>query len=233
MTDKANEARVRKVFDEGRKRSVLLVANFVDDGDAVVDEAAVLFEDMIPGMAYLDTPDAPMAGAVFSCNTLLALWLVLKERGVDVHVFGAAMLAGLSKRPAPKPAAPEEDSQGTPAPLEGFEALITSGEASQRGAKPGEFVYEARLGDPEAKEWSMNIKSCAICHSFGKQGAMDLVPYMCASDDVVSDLDGAGLRRTGSIALGAHQCDFVYKHGGEPQRLAELYPDKIHFHRED
>ena len=76
-------------------------------------------------------------------------------------------------------------------------------------------------------DWGMNIKSCAICSLFSRHDAMDLVPYMCATDDVMSDHGAQGLRRTGSIAVGAHQCDFVYKHEGEPQHLAKQYPEKI------
>ena len=73
----------------------------------------------------------------------------------------------------------------------------------------------------------MNIKSCGICHQYAKYDAMDLVPYMCATDDVESDKSNLGLRRTGSIAVGAHLCDFRYKRGAEPQRLATQHPDKI------
>jgi len=73
----------------------------------------------------------------------------------------------------------------------------------------------------------MNVKSCAICFAYKKYDAMELVPYMCASDDVESDRDGQGLRRGGTIALGADHCDFRYKRGGKPQRLSEQYPDRI------
>ena len=86
---------------------------------------------------------------------------------------------------------------------------------------------EAFLGDREDYDWGMNVKSCAICHSFSKYDAMDLVPYMCATDDVMSDKGKQGLRRTGSIAVGAHQCDFRYKRGGEPGHLSKQYPHKI------
>ncbi len=56
---------------------------------------------------------------------------------------------------------------------------------------------------------------------------MELVPYMCASDDVMSDLAGDGLRRSGTIALGAHQCDFRYQPGAEPETVADQYPEPI------
>ena len=73
----------------------------------------------------------------------------------------------------------------------------------------------------------MNIKSCAICHAFSKYDAMDLVPYMCAMDDVASEIGDLGLRRTGTIALGATHCDFRYERGREPLRLADQYPERI------
>jgi hypothetical protein len=56
---------------------------------------------------------------------------------------------------------------------------------------------------------------------------MEVVPYMCAVDDVMSDKGNQGLQRGGSLALGASKCDFRYKRGGQPQRLAEQYPLQI------
>ena len=74
----------------------------------------------------------------------------------------------------------------------------------------------------------MNITSCAICTMYAPHDAMDLVPYMCAGDDAVSDAFQQGLRRTGSIALGASHCDFRFTgRKGQPLRLAEQYPDRI------
>ena len=88
-------------------------------------------------------------------------------------------------------------------------------------------MFEAFLGDGSGFDWGMNVKSCAICHTFSKYDAMDLVPYMCATDDLMSDFGQEGLRRTGTIALGSHQCDFRYKSGGEPLRVVEQYPERI------
>jgi len=49
---------------------------------------------------------------------------------------------------------------------------------------------------------------------------------------LVSDWQGQGLRRTGTIALGAHHCDFRYKPDQEPKRVAAQYPDRIRVHRQ-
>lgn len=218
---------VRGSFARGREGYITLAGAFVDDPEVVVEAAAELFEAMIPDMAYVDEPDRPMASAVFSCSAILSVYLVLANRGVDVHDFGAAFLEGYARQLAesPTPTRETEDSEGDD---EAGERFAAAAEASQRDARPGEFVYEVvNNGDPDVK-WAMNIQSCAICYQFAKHGAMELVPYMCASDDVASDHYGQGLRRTGTIALGAHHCDFRYHADAEPRRVADHYPQQIH-----
>lgn len=227
MSRRENEQFVRKFFEQARSQFTALAARFVDDPEAAVEQAATIFEGMIPDMAYVDKRNHPMAAAVFGCSASLALYLVLKERGIHVHDFGSAMLAAMARAPFPEPK-PEPEQPKDERPLkERFAEFVATAEASQRDARPGEFVYETVFGDRTEFDWGMNVKSCGICSAFSKYDAMDLVPYMCATDDVVSDRDKQGLRRTGTIAVGADHCDFRYKRGGEPQHLAEQYPDRI------
>ncbi|MCZ6853675.1 MAG: L-2-amino-thiazoline-4-carboxylic acid hydrolase [Gammaproteobacteria bacterium] len=226
MTREENEQFVRDVFDEFRVRIIpQLVGRLVDDDDArtVVEEAAEIFDRMIPDMAYVDNPKHSMAFPLFICNVNLAVFLALKKRGVDAHAFGNAMLTGLAAAPLNVP----DEPLGEGFLEEGFAEFVAVGEASQKDPVPGEFVLEVLAGDQNEFEFGYNIKSCAICHSFSKYDAMDLVPYMCATDDVMSDKGNQGLQRTGSIAVGAHHCDFRYKRGGEPRRLVTQYPDRI------
>ena len=152
-----------------------------------------------------------MAGSMFACAAMLAVFEVLRERRVDAHAWGRAIhtLA---------PAVPNQDEAAA-------ERSRSDAVASQSAAAPNEFVFELVEADEDTSRW-MNITSCAICHLFGKHDAMELVPYMCAFDDAVSDAGNQGLRRTGTIALGASRCDFRFRQG-EPQRLAEQYPDRI------
>ena len=223
MTRQENERIVRNFFEEGKPKYVQLASSLVDDAEAAVEEAARIFERMIPNMAYVEKPEHPMASITFVTMTLLAVHLALRERGVGVHDFGSAMLTAMAQGQL---SAPEETVDDRP-PLERFAAFVASAEASQRDAAPGEYVFEAILGDRKDFDWAMNVKSCGACHAFSKYDARDLVPYFCAADDVISDQGHQGLRRTGTIALGAHQCDFRYKRGGEPRRLATQYPDRI------
>lgn len=226
MSERANgEEIVRDVFGEAEERFTRLAAGFTRDAGAVVKRAREIFERMIPDMAYLDRPNHPMASAVFTCAANLALYLALKRHDVDAHDFGSAMLAAMAtgRDREPKPLQPEDRR-----PMqERFADFVKIADQSQSDAAPGEFVYEAFLGDRKDTDWGMNVKSCAICSLYSQHDAMELVPYMCATDDVVSDLGAQGLRRSGTIALGAPQCDFRYKRGGEPRRLAEQYPEQI------
>jgi hypothetical protein len=210
-------------FDQANIRLTRLAGRFANDTDAVIAEASAIFDEMLPGMAYVDKPQHPLASALFICSVNLSLYLALKQRGVDVHAFGSAMLNGLTRAPIP---VPEESDEVLRERLAQFEAIA---EASQVNAAPGEDVVEFVSGEGADFEWGYNVKSCAICHAAAKHDAMDLVPYFCAVDDVMSDKGNQGLRRTGSLALGASHCDFRYTRGGEPKQLAEQYPERIRF----
>ena len=222
MTRQENEQFVRNgFFEKAKRRFTRLIGRFVRDAQSVLEEAATIFDRMLADMAYIDKTDHPMASSVFGSCATLAVYLALKERGVDVHDFGCAMLTSLAQV-----SLTPDDLGSDPERLAEF---IASGKASQKHAAPGEYVFEAFIGDQKDFDWGVNIKRCALCHAFSKYDAMDLVPYMCAMNDVLSDMGKWGLRRTGTIALGAQQCVYRYKHGGEPQRLANQYPDQIRF----
>lgn len=208
---------VRAVFDFMRPRLDRIAGAFVADADAAVAEASSIFLQMLPEMGYVDDPAHPMAVPLFFSNANLALYEVLRHRDVDAHAYGRVMLEDLAQNPVPEPS---EDADS-------LARLAAAADASQRAAKPGEYVFAWIEGGP-GFDWGMDVRSCAVCAQFSKFDAMDLVPYMCAADDAISDANGQGLRRTGTIALGARRCDFRYHRGGEPLRVSEQYPDRIH-----
>lgn len=212
-------------FEQSLPRLNALAGRLCDDPAAVVDEAREIFAGMVPRMGYVDNPQHPLATALFVPATNIALFLALAKRGVDVHRFGRSMLEGLKRAPIPLPPA-RLDAQARAA----FKAAA---DASLADPRPGEDVFEVvepgstEPGDEPAFEWGFNVKSCAICQLAAQYDAMSLVPYFCAVDDVISRRAGQGLRRTGSIAVGASHCDFRYAPDAEPQPLAPRHPDKI------
>ena len=221
MNRTANEQLVKATFfTQANVRLTRLANRFFADAPTVVAEAEAIFDAMLPTLAYVDKPQHPLASALFICSVNLALYLALRQRGVAVHAFGNALLQGLQR--VPMPAQPEESKETLQTRLTAFAELAA---LSQTSAQPGEDVFEIVTGADF--DWGYNVKSCAICAAATKHQAMEVVPYMCAVDDVISDKNNQGLRRSGSLALGASHCDFRYQHGGQPQRLAEQFPKLI------
>jgi hypothetical protein len=105
--------------------------------------------------------------------------------------------------------------------------LIAAGERSQAVGQPGAFEFDVRWIDESTGHWAMEMSRCGICQLFGQFDALDLVPYMCATDDVMSSAQGQGLRRTGTIALGSLHCDFDYRSGRPTSPVADLFPERI------
>ena len=155
---------------------------------------------------------------MFICASVLSLYMHLRTKDVDVHDYGAKYVALSRMRPQPPIA--EED------PVEADMEEVLGASAGPK-THPGEFDIEVLQGDGENFDFGYNVKSCAICHVFSQHDAMALVPYMCAYDDVASDMGDMGLRRTGTIALGASRCDFRYKQGRPTEQLADAYPEAI------
>lgn len=204
--------RVLAFYDVVSRWLAPAVGRVAGDPNAVLLRAREGFEGMLDELPYVDRPRHTMAGSMFACAAMLAVYKVLRERGVDAHAWGGS----IQELPV---VLPEEGEAGR-------ERASADAEASQTAGDPREFVFEV-LGPDAQSDRGMNVTSCAICHLFAKHDAMELVPYMCAYDDVVSRAHGDGLRRTGTIALGAKRCDFRFRDGGEPLPLADQYPDRI------
>ena len=209
---------VMTIFDNARAGLVESITGLVADPAACVDSARAELQIIAPTLAYLETPQTPLARALFFCAVYLSVFMVLRREGVDVHGYGAALLSHLNNA-APSDAADAGGGDGS-----------ADGSTAEVGDKrhPGEFDVEY-LEPGLDYAVGFNIKSCAICYLYGQHDALALVPYMCATDDVMSDQRHQGLRRTGTIALGATHCDFRYQPDGPPQRVAEAYPDRIRF----
>jgi hypothetical protein len=210
--------RLSTYFERQAARMRDALSRFVpaDEIDDVLAESRREFAAMAGEIPYADRPEHSMAAAILGCYGVLAVYQAVRPRGYSAHQLGRAVVETM---PFPSP-----EAGGKPP---GLAQMAEEAAQSQRSAAPGEFVFEMLGGDGHETDYGMNITSCAVCHAFSKHDAMELVPYLCATDDVVSERGDEGLRRTGTIALGAHRCDFRFKRGGEPLTLASQYPDRI------
>ena len=80
---------------------------------------------------------------------------------------------------------------------------------------PGDWVCTFIETGGEEFDYGLDITECGIRKFYRAQGADELTPYMCLSDEVVSKAFDRGLVRYKTIAEGAAVCDFRYKKGRE------------------
>ena len=205
---------VRRFFEAELPRLEHIAQALSADPAAAVERASSRWDEQSPTFAYADETDHPMAPSFLLCAAHLVVFDVLRERdGVDAHAYGRAMhgVPRSLRIPFEDPASPRE-----------FRAAAV---VSMETRRPGRFAFE--YVREEGSDWGMNIRACALVHEFSQHDALDLVPYFCHNDDVASDEQGQGLRRTGTIAVGASHCDFRFQAGGVPVRIIEQYPDKV------
>jgi hypothetical protein len=207
------------IFDDFAEHARRVLEQVAEAGnvDTLLAESREPFARLVPEMPYADRRDHVMWDPMLFAFQWLAVHLACRERAIDAHRLGRAILrAGV-----PEGTGTDEITGELAA------RALRDAAASQEGAAENESVFEIVPGEDENTDWGMNVTRCGICHAYAKHDAMEFTPYLCATDDLVSDRSGQGLRRTGTIALGAHRCDFRYKPGGEPLCLAEQYPEKI------
>jgi hypothetical protein len=87
-------------------------------------------------------------------------------------------------------------------------------EESQKRKYLGAYVFRFVVGDNENFDFGIDYTECASQKFLAAQHALELAPYICATDILQSERFGWGLTRTMILAEGAEKCDFRFKKGG-------------------
>ena len=85
---------------------------------------------------------------------------------------------------------------------------------SQERRYAGGFVMSYVEGDGREFNYGIDYSECANCKFLRAQQAFELAPYVCATDQPISELMGWGLTRPQTIADGFPICGFRFKKGG-------------------
>lgn len=228
LSDAALARRRRKLlrgFDRFTRSAMRsLEARFAGSAGAIADEARREFQGLADGIPYKARDRDLMARNIIGPTFLLAYVLVLRRRGHTREEIGA-WIGEAQERPVRwLPAGWVRAGWRVARPL--LRPLVRhqcrrAAEASQRRNDPEEFVFA--MVDDSDSDLAFDIRQCAVCKKFAKHDALDIVPYLCALDDKFSDALGAGLRRTGTLSLGADRCDFRFSADKKPLRLREQY----------
>lgn len=90
----------------------------------------------------------------------------------------------------------------------------------EAGVEGSGWRYEVR--DSGKGELAFDVLQCPVCRVFEEHDQRDVVPFVCALDDTMSELFDMGLERSGTRALGAERCDFRYRPGQRSRPLRSL-----------
>ena len=80
---------------------------------------------------------------------------------------------------------------------------------------PENWVMNYVPGNGQEFDYGVDYFECANCKLLRAENAFELAPYVCATDQPISELAGWGLTRTMTLAEGSSKCDFRFKKGGE------------------
>ncbi|MDX1382237.1 MAG: L-2-amino-thiazoline-4-carboxylic acid hydrolase [Thermoanaerobaculia bacterium] len=189
------------------------------DADAIGAEASRLYASLIDDIPLKLTF---LAGARDATYVYLAHYKVLAARGMSAPEIGELFGEAWDANPARK--LPSWLPRLLVRPLLPLirRKLKKDAELSQERRDPADFVYTYVEPDGDT-DFGIDVTDCAICRCFRRHDAEEIIPWLCALDDRMSDALGLGLRRSGTRALGHERCDFRYKLGGEP-RPVEIRP---------
>lgn len=215
--------RILRAFDKRASlyRSALEARFDATAREEIVAAARSKLERLIGEIPYAGRDRHPMAQNIVPQYARLSFALVLRERGCSTEEIGAFFHDSFTMPFAWLPMWLVRRLR-RPLAWMAFRRFAAVAEASQRREHPDEFVLAVPSPPPDS-DYALEIHECAVCKAFSRHGEESVVPYICAFDDLISDAGGLGLRRSGTRALGADHCDFVYEFGGRRQRLEDQY----------
>ena len=222
MAVAAQSSRLSRSFrKKAAVRSRVLVERYGEEiATQITEDACRRYDSFVPEIESL--PKGLLNGALAGTYDYLVYAQAMRERGYSAEEIGSFFSDSydtLIER-FPKWLGPVIFRVARPFLRRKLkkDAAANTRDSRERSADGWQYEYVA----PEhgSHDLGFNVTQCAVCTLFKRHEAEDLVPYLCALDDKMSQTLDMGLRREGTRAVGASCCDFRYKAGGEPKALS-------------
>lgn len=199
-----------KKFFEASVRS-----NYASNADAILIKLDQEFQQILPDVKFAATSSNPMDRRLTFCAYFLALIKVLDKAGESFEKIRIISLEVVTEYVKPKNALQRFMKKLPPrliksgiinAPLKMFaKKLAVKGHPDGFRAA---MIFDKN--ETYGLGYGIDIHECGICKLFNKHGYNKYAPILCEVDEVTSNLAGLKLFRSGTIANGAHKCDFRY-----------------------
>ncbi len=180
----------------------------------MIEAAREEFEDLIPQIPYIGEK-SPFLIFLFPTAKCLALYRALQRQGKSVEEAGR-WIYEMS----------EIELKAIPSIVRRVIGFLWFSQWFKRRARQraiqslrreysGNFVMQYVEGDDSTFDYGVDYVECANVKFLRAQGAMELAPYICATDRISSEMLGWGLKRTTTLAGGGDRCDFRFRKSGE------------------
>ncbi len=205
----------------------VLITRYGDEANALIQDSRQKYHDLIPQIPYIGDNNPLLDVFFFPASRHLGIYKAFQKYGKTVEEVGRLIyeigeaeikaIPGLVRRVI-----------GVLWFSRWFRGRLKERAALSKEHKyPGGYVVEYVQGDGKDFDYEFDYFECAVLNFYRQQGAVELVPYICAIDEIASELLGWGLRRTMTLAEGGTKCDFQFKKGGKtcvrvPQSLGSL-----------
>jgi hypothetical protein len=212
----SRKSRLLRTFDRSvaRVRRVLITRYGEEQADALIRESHFGYEALIPQIPFIGDKN-PFLNFLLPTTRFLAVYRALQKQGRTVEEAGQLVyemsaadlkaIPGLFRR-----------AIGylwfTPWLLRRLKKREI--EFREREYSGG-YVVTCVQGDGHSFDYGVDYTECASCKFLDAQDALELAPYVCATDKVASEMLGWGLTRTMTLAEGFEKCDFRFKKGGK------------------
>ena len=206
----SRKSKLLKDFDKiaKRVRNVFVSYYGTELTEVIMGEVRLEYEKLIPQLPYIRVRQPLISTAQF-----LAMYRVIRAHGKTVEEIGKLIYEASRKILDMYP--------GFVLRILGLMSFSgrhlkdwhRGAAESQKREFPEDFVFTVIEGS-EGFDYGVDYTECACCKFLNKQGALELAPYICATDIIYSEKLGTGLVRTMTLADGYNKCDFRFKKGG-------------------
>jgi hypothetical protein len=212
----SRKSKLIKSFDRtiSRVKPILISRYGKSEANKLISESHRYYEELIPQLPYIGNRN-PMFFFLISPTRYLAIYKSMKKNSKSLEEIGRLIneICETETRAVPKLGRRVME-------IVWFSGWLRKraqkrGELSHQRKYPGDFVFNYVDGDGIDFDYGIDYLECASCKLYKAHGAEEVLPYVCATDNIVSQLAGWGLRRTTTLGEGGDKCDFRFKKGGK------------------
>ena len=193
-------------FDRSLRRTNNLFVDKFGKEQAAVMRREMLdeFRSLIPEIPYIGGRRNPYTDLLAGIAWGLAIYRVVLRHGGSVEDTGE-LFQGRNRARLER--IPRVIRHGLGRNLF-LRQMSRAARRSQARRYPGDWVMEVVNGDGESFDYGLDVTECGALKFLQKQGAEELLPYICDVDYVMAEAMGYELRRTKTLAWGCDRCDF-------------------------